>query len=115
MAIIEEGHRIVKRWTRNWESKGKWILRDSANEFADEFEKNSEGFLDELFKDFEVKMVKTINILETFINIIRNNLENVSVEAREVKEGYRKNHFTYILKILEYKTIWSNIEKLELM
>lgn len=35
-------------------------------------------------------MVKTINILETFINIIRNNLENVSVEAREVKEGYRR-------------------------
>lgn len=35
-------------------------------------------------------MVKTINILETSINIIRNNLENVSVEAREVKEGYRR-------------------------
>lgn len=50
--LIEEGHRIVKDGQEIGRVKGKWILRDSANEFADEFEKNSEGFLDELFKDF---------------------------------------------------------------
>lgn len=50
--LIEEGHRIVKDGKEIGRTKGKWILRDSANEFANEFEKNSEGFLDELFKEF---------------------------------------------------------------
>lgn len=50
--LIEEGYRLVKNGKELGRVKGKWILRDSANEFADEFEKNAETLLDELFEDF---------------------------------------------------------------
>lgn len=35
-------------------------------------------------------MIKAINILENLIETIRKNLTNICIEAREVKEGYRK-------------------------
>lgn len=50
--LIEEGYRLVKNGKELGRVKGKWILRDSANEFTDEFEKNAEDLLDELFQDF---------------------------------------------------------------
>lgn len=35
-------------------------------------------------------MIKVINILKTLIEIIRKNFTNICIEAKEVKEGYRR-------------------------
>ena len=50
--LIEEGHRIVKgkNGTELGRVKGKFVFRDTANEFKEEFEENSQKMLEELFE-----------------------------------------------------------------
>lgn len=50
--LIEEGHRIVrgKNGTELGRVKGKFVFRDTANEFTEEFEENSQKMLENLFE-----------------------------------------------------------------
>ena len=50
--LIEEGHRIVrgKNGAELGRVKGKFVFRDTANEFTEEFEENSQKMLEDLFE-----------------------------------------------------------------